>query len=395
MARVFFHKFPHINATYKFKCRNEGIIWTQEMVNEIRDNINALCELRFTEDEIDYIKSIYFMKDAHGFIEFLRMFKLNRRYIDVMYGANNLCISAEGPIWSVSMFEIYVLAIVNEVYFKHQMAKVDKVYQQQVMEDGGHYLRRGLIKAQNSKHRLLVSDFGTRRRFSKDWQRNVLKVLKETYENPGKDDGLNFVFTGTSNVMFAKELGLTPIGTMAHEYIQLGQALDNVTIANSQRYMMQVWADEYRGHLGTALSDTLGVDYFLKHDFDAYFAKLFDGVRHDSGCPYEFGNKMIKHYQNERIDPMTKTIIYSDGLDFDSAIELNDYFHDKIKVAFGIGTKLTNNFGNYLDPLNIVFKMVRANGKPVAKLSDVNGKCMCEDEEYLKYLRNVIAEGVK
>jgi len=391
MLRVFVNRFANINATYEFKDRT-GAFFTTDMICEIQKQISHLCTLRFTEDEIAYIANIYYHKEAKFFHEFLRLFKLNREYIKVVRGEmdGELSIVAKGPIWAVSMFEIYVLAIVNEVYFKYITNEHTIEWNNDRKSRGMQLLKQGLASVQNIKEEFNFTDFGTRRRFSLSWQKYVIEQCLSAYHN-NKGFNTRFRFVGTSNVMLAREFGITPIGTMAHEYIQLGQALDNVTLSHSQKYMLQAWADEYRGDLGTALSDTLTTDYFLQHDFDKYFSKLFDGVRHDSGCPYKFADKMYHHYRKMGIDPMTKTIIYSDGLDFNSATEIAKYCEGKIKVAFGIGTKLTNNFAEFSEALNIVFKMVTANEKPVAKLSDADGKCMCKDENYLAYLRGIVA----
>ena len=386
MQRAFLSKFANINAVYEFKDRTR-VEYTHEMIEEIRWQIDHLCKLRFTEDEIKYIANIYFMKDAKFYHEFLRMFKLNREYLSVSWGINNtLEIVASGPIWSVSMFEIYILAIVNEVYFKYITNRMMDGDSAKMIYEGKRILHDGLAEIENKEpYRFIFTDFGTRRRFSKEWQKEIIKKCISYSSESGK-----YKFIGTSNVMFAKEFNITPIGTMAHEFIQLGQALDCVTLANSQKYMLQAWADEYRGDLGTALSDTLTTDYFLKHDFDKYFSKLFDGVRHDSGDPIVFGEKMIEHYKQMGIDPTTKTIIFSDGLDLQSAFKIAKHFYKRIKVSFGIGTKLTNNFGHWIKPLNIVMKMTSANGKPVMKISDVSGKSMCKDEQFATYLTSIV-----
>ena len=192
-------------------------------------------------------------------------------------------------------------------------------------------------------------------------------------------------FAGTSNVLLAMKLGLTPLGTMAHEYLQACQAL-GPRLRDSQVFGFESWAREYRGDLGIALSDVYGIEPFLR-DFDMYFCKLFDGARHDSGDPFAWGERMIEHYRRNRVDPLTKTLIFSDGLTVPRTIELFKQFHGRTQLAFGIGTNLTNDLG--YEPLQIVIKMVRCNGQPVAKLSDTPAKNMCEDEKYLAYLRQV------
>jgi nicotinate phosphoribosyltransferase len=221
-----------------------------------------------------------------------------------------------------------------------------------------------------------VADYGTRRRYSRNWHEEVIVGLR---------DSLGENFAGTSNVWLAMRLGVLPLGTMAHEYLQACQAL-GARLRDSQTYGFEVWAREYRGDLGIALSDVYGIDAFLR-DFDLYFCKLFDGARHDSGDPFDWGERLIRHYEANRVDPRTKTLIFSDSLNVPLAIELYRRFRDRTRLAFGIGTNLTNDLG--FRPLQIVIKMVRCNGQPVAKLSDSPEKTMCDDPAYLAYLRQV------
>ncbi len=194
-------------------------------------------------------------------------------------------------------------------------------------------------------------------------------------------------FIGTSNVYFAKKYNLKPIGTMAHEWIMAGQGQEDVSLRNSQKAMLQAWCNEYRGDLGIALSDTLGVDAFLE-DFDLYFAKLYDGIRHDSGDPDVWARKVICHYSKLGVEPKTKTLVFSDGLTFETAAKIYNKFKFAAKVSFGIGTNLTNDFED-ITPLQIVMKIVKCNGLPVAKISDSPDKGMCNDKEYLTYLKKV------
>jgi len=227
---------------------------------------------------------------------------------------------------------------------------------------------------------LKIADYGTRRRFSRAWQEEVLRVLANRLGT-----GLSGQLAGSSNVLLAMKLGLTPLGTMAHEYLQACQAL-GPRLRDSQVFGFESWAREYRGDLGIALSDVYGIEPFLR-DFDLYFCKLFDGARHDSGDPFAWGERMIAHYRHHRVDPRTKTLIFSDSLTVPRTIELYRQFRGRCLLAFGIGTNLTNDLG--YEPLQIVIKMVRCNGQPVAKLSDTPSKSMCDDEKYLAYLRQV------
>jgi nicotinate phosphoribosyltransferase len=185
------------------------------------------------------------------------------------------------------------------------------------------------------------------------------------------------------------KLGLIPLGTMAHEYLQACQAL-GPRLRDSQVYAFESWAKEYRGDLGIALSDVYGMSAFLR-DFDMYFCKLFDGARHDSGDPFAWGERLMAHYKANRVDPLTKTFIFSDGLTIPRTIELYQQFRGRCLLAFGIGTNLTNDMDDAPrhEPLQIVIKLVRCNGQPVAKLSDTPAKNMCDDEKYLAYLRQV------
>jgi len=376
MMQSVVHKFPNVWVKYKFKCRNEGIVWTEQMVERINQEIDSYCTLMFSKDELEWISKLRFIKK--DFIEFLRIYRPQREHVRVINTDGHLDIVVEGPWFLTILFEVPLLAIVNEVYFEETvLSRLTSYGLQKLYSDGADRLKAKIDIAK--KEKFLFSDFGTRRRFSADWQEAVVRELaKELPRN---------VFGGTSNMYLAMKYNLTPIGTMAHEYICVGQALEGVTLASSQKYMLQAWVDEYRGDLGTALSDTLGTEKFLK-DFDMYFAKLYDGVRHDSGDPIEWGETIIKHYESLRIDPKTKSLCWSDGLDFPKAAEIYEHFKDRTRCSFGIGTNLTNDFEG-VTPLNIVMKIVEANGRPVAKISNNPGKTMCEDQKFISYLRRV------
>jgi nicotinate phosphoribosyltransferase len=380
MMQVVLHQFPSAQVEYKFKCRNVGVNLARH-VDEIRAEISALCQLQFTDEELAYLRSLRFIKS--DFVDFLGLFKLNEKYITLTaLPDGQLDIVVKGPWLHTILFEIPVLAIVNEVYFKNHSVP-------RSIHDGKERLSHkiSLLQAPHLKE-LKIADYGTRRRYSKVWQGEVLRTLvselgKVTTETPHAQ------FAGTSNVHYARTLGLTPLGTMAHEYLQAAQAL-GPRLRDSQTYAFESWAREYRGDLGIALSDVYGMSAFLR-DFDMYFCKLFDGARHDSGDPFSWGERMIEHYRLNRVDPRTKTLIFSDGLTVPRTIALYERFKGRCLLAFGIGTNLTNDFGDPPghEPLQIVIKMVRCNGQPVAKLSDSPGKGMCEDEKYLAYLRQV------
>ncbi|MEN9587437.1 MAG: hypothetical protein RIT15_1012, partial [Pseudomonadota bacterium] len=357
MMQVVLHQFPGAQVSYKFKCRNAGVNLAQ-FAGEIREEIRSLCGLQFTQSELAYLRGLRFIKS--DFVDFLGLFKLNEKYITVSeQTTGEIDIKIEGPWLHTILFEIPVLAIVNEVYFRNTQKVPNFVVGRERLASKIKLLKDPQIS------NLKIADYGTRRRFSKAWHEEVLRVFT---------NGLGMQFAGTSNVFFAMKLGLIPLGTMAHEYLQAAQAL-GPRLRDSQVFAFESWAHEYRGDLGIALSDVYGFAAFLR-DYDMYFCKLFDGARHDSGDPFAWGEGMIAHYKANRVDPLTKTLVFSDGLTIPRTIELYNQFKGRCLLAFGIGTNLTNDLGDAPDhvPLQIVIKMTECNGQPVAKLSDTPSK---------------------
>ena len=354
MQQAVLHNYPSAWVKYKFKCRNNPNPLLDEELEETAYHVKLL------QSEKEYLSKIRFLKP--DYIEFLEGFRFNSKYIYMTYTDNEIEIDIEGPWVQTILFEVPLLAIISELYSKTQQ-----------------HLPFRLTKNLNNKIDYLKDkdfkfvDMGTRRRYSYQIQNLVLEEMKELKN-----------FIGTSNVHFAMKHNLKPIGTMAHEWVQAHQQITN--LRDSQKRALDVWAHEYRGDLGIALSDTLGFNKFLS-EFDLFFAKLYDGCRHDSGDPFEWTEKLIKHYEKLGIDPKTKTAVYSDGLNFEKAEEIYKTFSDKINVSFGIGTWLTNDVG--ITPPQIVIKMVEFNGYPVAKISDDSGKGMCENQHYLNYLKDV------
>jgi len=378
MWQAFLHAFPGNEAVYTFVCRNEPAFPLAELTEEVEAELDHLCSLSFTEDELAYLASKRFFK--RDFIDFLRIFRFQRRYITVSTDGPTLRIIARGPQIHVMGFEIYVLSIVNELYFRRfDTAKAHETGRKLLAEK--IKILRDFSAGQRSevterRHPFEFFDFGTRRRFSRVWHEEVVATLAREVPQ---------YFKGTSNVDLARRLRLTAIGTMAHEYLQTYQAV-GVQLRQFQKAALEGWVQEYRGDLGIALTDVVGMDAFLR-DFDLYFAKLFDGLRHDSGDPIEWGKKALAHYERLRIDPHSKRLVFSDGLDLAGALSIYDLFADRIQCGFGIGTKLTNDVG--YKPLNIVMKLTECNGQPVAKLSDSAGKTLCKDETFLAYLRQI------
>lgn len=369
MNQVMFHKHTNLNGTYIFKCRNKGVEFTDEMIAEINAQIDHLCTLTFTDEELAYLGSLRFIKS--DYVEFLRLWRPLRRYVNC-YGDSNgtLHIEVNGPLFSVMQFEIYLLEIINEVYFRTQYNYIDLVASaNRRLEDKIHGLLHGV-------YTFKFAEFGCRRRLSREWQDYAVRLLLNT----GK-------CVGTSNVYLAMKYGCKPIGTYAHEYVQMYQGVPGVTLAYTNKMAMDEWFEEYQGDNGTALTDTLGTDLFLM-DFNKLQATCYTGVRHDSGDPIEWGEKIIAHYEKLGIDPKTKTLLFSDSLNFDKAQKIYKHFKDRINVSFGIGTFLSNDTDE--DALNIVIKLQYVNGHPVAKLSDDIGKAMCQNDSYLEYLKNAV-----
>ena len=367
MMQAVLHQHPAAQVTYRFRCRTPGVDLSP-FVDEIRAEIDALCTLRFSAGELAYLRGLRYIKP--DFVDFLRLFRLDARYVrlEAAPGASGgIELEIEGPWLHTIPFEVPLLAIVNEVWFRHQPPA-----------DEAEGLRR--LHAKIERLQALpdgtVSDFGTRRRYSHDWHATILPILRE---------GLGARFAGTSNVGFARRYDMTPHGTMAHEFLQAFQAL-GPRLVDSQKAALEAWVHEYRGDLGVALSDVVGLDAFLR-DFDLYFCKLFDGVRHDSGDPFDWSERVIAHFETHRIDPRQRTLVFSDSLDADLVLRLHERFGARSKLAFGIGTNLTNDLGP--KPISIVIKLVRCNGQPVAKISDSPGKGMGGDPGYMAYLRQV------
>ena len=370
MDQVIFHKHTDLCGQYYFKCRNEGVVFTQEMVKEINEQIDHLCTLRFNRQELDYLRSIRFIKD--DYVEFLRLWHPIRDYVSVSLSDNGeLSVIVDGPLFSAMQFEIYLLEIINEVYFRSR-------YDYQKLRRSAEEKLDGKIKAMNDgTYTFKFAEFGCRRRLSREWEDEAVRRLVTQTKN----------CIGTSNVFLAMKYNVTPIGTYAHEFVQMYQGIDSIPLAFTNYYAMKDWYNEYDGDNGTALTDTVTTDLFLL-DFNRSMVNNYTGVRHDSGDPYAWGEKIIQHYKKYGVDPKTKLLLFSDSLDFDRAQELYDYFKDRTKVSFGIGTFISNDTCE--QALNIVIKLQYVNGRPVAKLSDVPGKSMCRDENYLEYLKRSV-----
>ena len=370
MDQVIFHKHTDLNGEYHFKCRNENVRFTQEMLEEINAQIDFLCKLRFTREELDYLRSIRFIKN--DYVEFLRLWHPIREYVTPSLSEDGkLSVVVKGPLFSAMQFEIYLLEIINEVYFRMS-------FDYEVLRaSAAQRLNQKLEAFQNGIYTFKFAEFGCRRRLSREWEDVVVRRLVTETDN----------CVGTSNVYLAKKYNIKPIGTYAHEFVQMYQGIDSIPLAYTNHYAMADWYDEYRGDNGTALTDTITTDLFLL-DFNHSMVNNYSGVRHDSGDPYIWGEKILAHYEKYGIDTRTKQLLFSDSLDFDRSQKLYEYFKDRAKVSFGIGTFCSNDT---CEPaLNIVIKLQYVNGRPVAKLSDTPDKAMCDDDDYLAYLKGSV-----
>lgn len=368
MQQAVYHRYRNISVVAEFRCRGDELLG--EYASEIREQIQMMSQLALTDDEFAYLSGLPFF--THDYLNWLKAFRYNPEHVIVSDRNGHLHVRIEGPWREVIMWEVPLLAVISEVVHRHRSPQVNAQMAVDQLRKNLASFKEQAADIDLSAFRLM--DFGTRRRFSGEVQEAIVSTLKNEFP----------YLVGTSNYDLAHKLQLTPVGTQAHEWFQAHQQISPV-LANSQRAALQAWLDEYPDQLGIALTDCITMDAFLR-DFGSKFANAYQGLRHDSGDPFEWGEKAIAHYQALGIDPMTKTLVFSDNLDLDKALHLYRHFHQRINLVFGIGTRLTCNIPG-VKPLNIVIKLVQCNGKPVAKLSDSPGKTICQDKAFVKALR--------
>jgi nicotinate phosphoribosyltransferase len=375
--------YPDAMVSYKFIVRSEEDL--SELLPAVQAEILKLQDIRFTEEQLEYMKRVApYLKPE--FVDALRHFRFNpQNDVSVQNkgmsdGSSQLRITINGLWKETILYETIIMSIVSEVRSRLRWSDIPFQQFQTVLEEKVGYLKSELKRRNINSFKF--SDMSTRRRFSFQAQRTMLEYLCQELPD---------CLTGTSNYHLAREMDLTPIGTVAHEWFMGHQALVNVR--DSQKIALQRWQNMFNGALGIALTDTIGIDAFLK-DFDEELSNAYVGVRHDSGSPFTWGEKMIEHYQSLNIDPMTKTLVFTDGLNFEQALDICEHFQGRIQVSFGIGTFLANDMGDYVNdkgeaykPLSIVIKMVSCNNSPVAKISDEPEKAMCEDIFFLMNLK--------
>ncbi|WP_410015885.1 nicotinate phosphoribosyltransferase [Sodalis sp. C49] len=368
MQQAVYHRYHDVTGTAEFRCRGDDMLG--EYAAEIGAQIELMRNLALSDEEFAFLSALPFFHQ--DYLAWLRAFRFDPRQVRVRDHNGKLDIRITGPWREVILWEVPLLAVISEVVHRRRTPfDVRDMALTQLRQKLQHFRDRS---RDIDISRFKLMDFGTRRRFSRQVQYDVVRELQRDFP----------YLIGTSNYDLARRLSLTPVGTQAHEWFQAHQQISPV-LANSQRAALQAWLDEYPDQLGIALTDCITMDAFLR-DFGAGFATRYQGLRHDSGDPVEWGEKAIAHYQKLGIDPLTKTLVFSDSLDFDKALALYRHFWQRINLVFGIGTRLTCDIPG-VKPLNIVIKLVECNGKPVAKLSDSPGKSMCQDKEFVRALR--------
>lgn len=367
MQQAVFHHYYDVHVAAEFRCRGDDLLGIY--ADSIREQVDAMQHLALTDDEYQWLSGLPFFKA--DYLNWLRDFRYKPEQVTVTNENGKLDIRLEGPWREVIMWEVPLLAVISELAHRYRSPETGVEQAVASLEnklEAFSTLTEGL---DISRFRLM--DFGTRRRFSREVQQAIVERLQQ---EPW--------FVGTSNYDLARRLNLTPMGTQAHEWFQAHQQI-SPDLANSQRAALAAWLEEYPNQLGIALTDCITMDAFLR-DFGPEFAERYQGLRHDSGEPVEWGEKAIAHYQKLGIDPMSKVLVFSDNLDLATAVELYRHFNARINLGFGIGTRLTCDIPQ-VKPLNIVIKLVECNGKPVAKLSDSPGKTICHDKAFVRALR--------
>ncbi|NJQ19853.1 nicotinate phosphoribosyltransferase [Pantoea sp. LS15] len=367
MQQAVFHHYYDVHVAAEFRCRGDDLLGIY--ADAIREQVDAMQHLTLQDDEYQWLSGLPFFKA--DYLNWLRNFRYKPEQVTVLNDNGKLDIRLEGPWREVIMWEVPLLAVISELAHRYRSPENGVEQAVAALETklaGFTTLTEGLDM---SRFRLM--DFGTRRRFSRDVQDAIVKRLQQ---EPW--------FVGTSNYDLARRLNLTPMGTQAHEWFQAHQQI-SPDLANSQRAALAAWLEEYPNQLGIALTDCITMDAFLR-DFGPEFAERYQGLRHDSGDPVEWGEKAIAHYEKLGIDPMSKVLVFSDNLDLPKAVELYRQFNTRVNLSFGIGTRLTCDIPQ-VKPLNIVIKLVECNGKPVAKLSDSPGKTICHDKAFVRALR--------
>jgi nicotinate phosphoribosyltransferase len=382
MSQLAYETAPEAVVQFKLTNRNADNLAEAVNVSELQDRLNCIQEKNFSDDEIKYLASLdnstapMFNAD---YLNYLKNGQLPKVNVEYDHSTNDLSVKTTGRWPMVSFWETVVMSEINELYFE-RLAREQNIDVMDLYDIG---LKKLNAKIQTLKQNpgIKIADFGTRRRFSYRWHKFVVETLAQ--ELPEQ-------FMGSSNIGLSKIIGKKPIGTFAHEMPMVYAALaeqNGQDIKQSHGKMLDDWYEKYGQNLSIALTDTFGSDFFF-NDFNYDRAKNWNGLRQDSGDPIQFGEQAVKYYQTQNIDPMSKIIVFSDGLTIDDIVNINNHFKGQIKTAYGWGTSLTNDLG--LPALNIVMKAVKVNNTETVKLSDSPGKHTGSSENVKRY-QNVFA----
>lgn len=376
MQQAVFHHYPDATVVAEFRCRSDDLLG--KYADEIKHQVHLMESLALSDDEFNYLSNISFFKS--DYLTWLKNWHFNSELLTIKNQDGLLVIRIEGRWLDVILWEVPLLAVISEIVHRDRSPNIG------VQEALTHLKNKLALFDQQTADMDMsgfnLMDFGTRRRYSFAVQEAVVNYLQTHFSN----------FHSTSNYLLAYRMGLTPVGTQAHEWFQAHQRLSS-TLEDCQKNALQVWLDEYPHDLGVALTDCITMDAFLR-DFGLFFASRYQGLRHDSGDPIEWGEKAIAHYQKLGIDPQTKLLVFSDSLNFDKAIKIYHHFNHRVKLSFGIGGFLACDIPSLevnTKALNIVLKLTECNNQSVAKLSDSPGKTISQDMAFIDELKRTFS----
>jgi nicotinate phosphoribosyltransferase len=376
MQQAVFHHYPDTTVVAQFRCRSDDLLG--QYVDEIIHQVKLMESLALSDDEFNYLSNISFFKS--DYLNWLKKWRFNSELLTIKNENGVLSITIEGKWLDVILWEVPLLAVISEIVHKDRSPNIGVPEALARLKDKLALFNEKTANMDMSGFNLM--DFGTRRRYSFAVQEAVVSYLKTHFNH----------FHSTSNYLLAYRLGLTPVGTQAHEWFQAHQRL-STNLQDCQRNALQVWLDEYPHDLGIALTDCITMDAFLR-DFDLHFASHYQGLRHDSGDSIEWGEKAIAHYQQLGIDPQTKLLVFSDSLNFDKAIKIYQHFNHRVKLSFGVGGFLACDIPSKevnTKALNIVLKLTECNNQSVAKLSDSPGKTISQDLDFIDELKRTFS----
>lgn len=367
MQQAIFYHYDNVHVVSEFFCRGENNLGCY--ANILLEQINMMQSLSLSHSEYMYLISFPYFKKKY--LNWLKNFRYNIKQVKIKNNQGKLHIRISGLWKEIILWEVPILSLISEIFHYNFYPNINS-------QLAITHLDNKLKKFFNDTDTLDLShlkiiDFGTRRRFSYDVQLSVVERLQKICP----------FFIGSSNYHISRILKLKPVGTQAHEWFQAHQQISN-NLKNSQILALKIWLHQYKNYLNIALTDSINMNAFLS-DFNFSLASSYQGIRHDSGDPFKWSEKAIKHYNKLGINPLTKTLLFSDNLNFEKIIFLYKNFYQKTKMIFGIGTQLTCDIP-HVKPLNIVIKLVKCNGKPVAKISDSPGKTYCLDSHFLNIL---------